>query len=120
MTTTAPAIVEVGPDGGLPDSPATARRMISACEAAGVLLLEAYMSPFHPGWDGAMPAAVSAWSRTGGDGVDATTSAWLAFADGRTAHLWVSLEGPDQQRLALTGTAGSIEVDVPPRHPGPS
>ncbi|CAN5879936.1 hypothetical protein BH24ACT15_BH24ACT15_16960 [soil metagenome] len=148
---------------------ASARRMVDGCEAAGVVLLEAYMSPFHPrstavqqavsdgvvdqilhgearmsgllpadnhrwavangggalldvgiyclepiltamGWQGGAPETVAAASRFGGDGVDETTSAWLAFGDGRTARLWVSFAAPDQQRLVLTGRGGSIEV----------
>lgn len=148
---------------------ASARRMADGCDDAGVMLLEAYMSPFHPrsaavqqavadgvvgqvlhgearmsgflpaenhrwavangggalldvgiyclepvltamGWQGEAPASVAAASRFAGDGVDETTSAWLAFDDGRTVHLWVSFAAPDQQRLALTGPDGSIEL----------
>ncbi len=148
---------------------ASAQRMASACDHAGVVLLEAYMSPFHPrsvavqqavtdgrlgpvvhgearmsgvlapdnhrwmmangggalldvgiyclepmltaiGWAGEDPVEVAAASVVGGDGVDATTSAWLSFADGPTLHLWVSFAGPDQQRLVLTGTQAGLEV----------
>jgi xylose dehydrogenase (NAD/NADP) len=155
---------------------ASAARMADACAAAGVVLAEAYMSPFHPrsaavqaaveagvigpvqhgearmsgvlprgdhrwgvaagggalldvgiyclepvlqamGWQGEDPVAVAAASAEGGDGVDATTSAWVELAGGRTLHLWVSFAAPDQQRLALTGPAGAIEVPV--RHATP-
>lgn len=154
---------------------ASAQRMADACAAAGVQLLEAYMSPFHPrsaavqqavadgaigevvhgearmsgvlaadnhrwsrangggalldvgiyclepvltafGWDGAMPSSVAATARVAGDGVDETLSALLAFDGGRSLHLWVSFAAPDQQRLALTGTTGAIEVS---RHATP-
>jgi D-xylose 1-dehydrogenase (NADP+, D-xylono-1,5-lactone-forming) len=155
------------------DAP-SARRMASACASAGVVLLEAYMSPFHPrsaavqaavargevgevvhgearmsgvlpadnhrwsvangggalldvgiyclepilmafGWDGAAPVSVAASARLGGDGVDSTLGAMLAFSGAgssgdRILQLWVSFEAPDQQRLAITGLSGSIEV----------
>lgn len=160
----------------LATSSAAAGRMIAACDAAGVVLLEAYMSPFHPrsiavqqaatdgtlgdvrhgtarmsgvlprdnhrwdrangggalwdvgiycvepilsamDWDGEEPATVSATSILGGNGVDDTTSAWVAFADGRSLSLWVSLSGPDHQHLALVG--GERELVVDGRHATP-
>jgi xylose dehydrogenase (NAD/NADP) len=147
----------------------SARRMADACAAAGVHLLEAYMSPYHPrsravqaavergdlgellhgearmsgvmdpdnhrwavangggalldvgiyclepilsaaGWGGTPPVEVAASVRRGGDGVDATTAAWLRLDSGVTASIWVSFEAPDQQRLVLTGTERSLEV----------
>ena len=147
---------------------ADARSMAEACEAAGVLLCEAYMTPYHPrstavtdllrsgrlgdlrfghaafrfphrdpadhrwrrsmgggaladvgvyclapllGAAGAAPDAVSATAVPGGDGVDASFSAWLTF-DGRfSATVECSFEAPEHQRLELVGTDASLELD---------
>lgn len=153
-----------------------AARIADGCDRAGVHVLEAYMSPFHPrtaalqafvadggigpvhhgearmcgvmaednhrwrveagggalldvgiyclepiltamGWDGAPPERISASSRLGGDGVDTDTSAWIRLADGRTAHVFVSFAAADQQHLRLSGSTGTLEVDV--RHATP-
>ncbi len=151
---------------------ADAEAMVAACDRAGVLLAEAWMSPFGARWAavtaralagdlgevrhvrgqftfalgpdqhanyrwdpalgggalldvgiyalgtavalwGADPVTVAAASRPSPTGVDATTSVWCDWGDGRTASALVSFELPECQRLELTGTAGSIDVTGP-------
>ncbi len=151
---------------------ADAAAIAAACETAGVLLAEAWMTPFgtrwaevvdqaargtlgeirhirsdftfviapsqasnyrwDPGQGGgalldvgiyALGAAVALWGadpvevvasrQLSNSGVDATTSAWCDWGDGRTASLLVSFELPECQRLELVGTAGRIVVTGP-------
>jgi predicted dehydrogenase len=146
---------------------AEAAEMAAACEAAGVVLCEAYMTPYHPRstaiadvvrsgrlgslrfghaafrfthrdpsdhrWQvamgggaladlgvyclvplleaaGASPSAVDASAVTGGDGVDASLSAWLRFDSGFSATVECSFEAPEHQRLELVGTEASLVV----------
>ncbi len=147
---------------------AEATEMAAACEAAGVVLCEAYMTPYHPrstavadivrsgrlgplrfghaafrfthrdpsdhrwqvamgggaladlgvyclvpllGAAGAPPSALAASAVTGGDGVDASFSAWLGFDGGFSATVECSFEAPEHQRLELVGTEASLVVD---------
>jgi predicted dehydrogenase len=151
---------------------ADAAAMVAACDAAGVLLAEAWMTPFGPRWAevveraragelgevrhvrgdftfvigpdqrdnyrwdpaqgggalldvgiyalgaavalwGADPVEVAATAAPSGTGVDATTSAWCDWGEGRTASVLVSFELPECQRLELVGTAGRIVVVGP-------
>ncbi len=161
---------------GLDGPDATA--MAATCEAAGVLLAEAWMTPFGARWaevvavaaSGALgevrhvrgqftftlgpeqaanyrwdpaqgggalldvgiyalgaaialwgpePATVAAASRPSESGVDATTSAWCDWGDGRTAHALVSFELPECQRLEIVATGGRVVVDGPAFTGGP-
>ena len=147
---------------------AEATEMAAACDAAGVVLCEAYMTPYHPRstaiadvvrsgrlgplrfghaafrfthrdpsdhrWQvamgggaladlgvyclvplleaaGAPPSAVDASAVTGGDGVDASLSAWLRFDSGFSATVECSFEAPEHQRLELVGTEASLVVE---------
>ena len=151
---------------------ADAVAMVEACEHAGVLLAEAWMTPFGarwsavlavassgalgdmrhvraeftfvigPGqetnyrWDprqgggalldvgiyalgaaatlwGADPITVSASTQLSVTGVDATTSVWCDWGDGRTCSALVSFELPERQHLELCGTDARIVVDGP-------
>jgi predicted dehydrogenase len=151
---------------------ADAGAMVTACDAAGVLLAEAWMTPFGarwaevvaraaagdlgevrhvradftftlgPGqrdnyrWDptqgggalldvgiyalgaavalwGAEPVEVAATAVTSTTGVDATTSMWCDWGQGRTASALVSFELPECQRLELVGTTGRFVVSGP-------
>ena len=142
--------------------------MAAACEAAGVVLCEAYMTPYHPRstaiadvvrsgrlgslrfghaafrfthrdpsdhrWQvamgggaladlgvyclapllsaaGAPPTSLGASLVAGGDGVDASFSAWLAFDGGFAATIDCSFEAPEHQRLELVGTDASLVVE---------
>ncbi len=70
-------------------SAAEAASMVDACDAAGVVLMEAYMSPFHP-------RAVSLAALVAGGGLGALRFGWSTFtfphAD-RTDHRWRSEMG---------------------------
>lgn len=149
---------------------ADAEAMTGACSAAGVVFMEAYMSPFHArnvaltdlvrsGRIGALRTGHAAFTFTHPDpndhrwdpelgggaladvgiyvltplfdlagaelascdtrsvrtsrGVDATTSGFLGFTNGFTGTFVASMELPEQQRLELVGTDGSIAVDRP-------
>ena len=149
-------------------SAAEAAAMAAACEAAGVVLCEAYMTPYHPrstaiadvvrsgrlgelrfgqaafrfthrdptdhrwqvgmgggaladlgvyclapllGAAGEAPSAVAASAVPGGDGVDASFSAWLRFDGGFSATIECSFEAPEHQRLELVGTEASLVVE---------
>jgi predicted dehydrogenase len=149
-----------------------AAAMTAACAAAGVLLAEAWMTPFGARWAevmnraaagdlgdvrhvrgdftfaletgrldnyrwdpaqgggalldvgiyalgaavalwGAEPVEVAATAVPTVTGVDATTSMWCDWGDGRTASALVSFELPERQRLELVGTTALIVVDGP-------
>ena len=149
-----------------------ATAMVEACARAGVLLAEAWMTPFGerwsqvlaaassgalgdvrhvraeftfvigPGqetnyrWDrhqgggalldvgvyalgaavtlwGADPITVSASARSSATGVDATTSVWCDWGEGRTCSALVSFELPERQHLELCGTDARVVVDGP-------
>ena len=151
---------------------ADAAAMDAACTDAGVLLAEAWMTPFGnrwsevisfaaagelgdvrhvsaeftfvigPGqetnyrWDprqgggalldvgiyvlgaavslwGTDPVTVCATSRPSATGVDATTSLWCDWGDGRSCSALVSFELPERQHLELCGTGARLVVDGP-------
>jgi predicted dehydrogenase len=151
---------------------ADAAAMAEACAAAGVLLAEAWMTPFGARWaevvalaaagelgevrhvrseftftvgpeqaanyrwdpaqgGGALldvgiyalgaavalwgpdPVAVAASVVPSPSGVDATTSTWCDWGEGRTASALVSFELPDRQHLEIVGTAGRVVVGSP-------
>ena len=151
---------------------ADAAAMAETCEHAGVLLAEAWMTPFGARWSGvltaassgalgdvryvraeftfvigpgqetnyrwdarqgggalldvgiyALGAAVTLWgpdpitvaasSQPSATGVDATTSVWCDWGDGRTCSALVSFELPERQHLELCGTDARIVVDGP-------
>jgi xylose dehydrogenase (NAD/NADP) len=158
----------------LASTAAEAAAMAEACARAGVLLMEAYMTPFHPRsamvedqlvsgkigdlrlmrssftfpladgnhrWRGAMgggalldvgiyclapmlavaglPERLTATGVTGGDGVDATFSGRLEFADGLIGEFCVSFELPEYQRFEVLGTDARLTVNRP-FTPGPA
>lgn len=146
-----------------------AQAMVNACDVAGVVLAEAYMTPFHPLSDaidtclrsgelgeirhidaaftfrlasgdnyrwsgdhgggalldvgiyclspiitamGGLPSEVDAHVTRSGT-VDATTAAWLRWANGATASVIASIELPERQALLVCGTGGTLAVDRP-------
>ena len=156
-----------------------AAAMVTVCEAAGVVLAEAWMTPFGGRWAqvvaeaeagalgdvrhvrgeftfvlgpdtaanyrwspvqgggalldvgiyalgvavalwGAEPSTVAASSRPSATGVDATTSVWCDWGDGRTASALVSFELPERQHIELVGTAGRVVVQGPAFTGGPT
>lgn len=152
----------------LATSAAEGASMAAACHDAGVVLCEAYMTPYHPRssavldvlrtnrlgplrsghaafrfthrnpadhrWQvamgggaladlgvyclvplltaaGAPPEEVASRAVPGGDGVDASLSAWLRFPGGFTATIDCSFEAAEHQRLELVGTEATLVVD---------
>jgi len=149
-----------------------AAAMAAACDRAGVLLAEAWMTPFGTRWVqlmalaasgalgdvrhmraeftfvigpeqhanyrwdpgqgggalldvgiyalgapaamwGADPITVSSSSQSSSSGVDATTSVWCDWGDGRTASALVSFELPERQHLELCGTSARVVLAGP-------
>jgi len=152
----------------LASTAADAVAMAATCADAGVVLAEAYMTPFHPRsralldevgrgrlgplraaragftfrlrdpanhrWDPACgggslldvgvyclaplldvaasaPHRVSAHASLASSGVDRTFSAMLEFPGDFTAHVWCSFETPEEQVLALAGTAAAVHIE---------